>query len=570
MANDVRIRAWVKDEVTGPLGKITDKFDNLGKSKGFQSIAMGVGVGIGAQLWSQASGQIVSAIGDAVEAAKEEEVSIQKLGSALKANVENYNGNTDAIERVLAARMKLGFSDDEQRDSLAKLVAATHDVNKALEIQRTAMDLARFKGISLADATDALTKVEAGSFRILKSLGITLKDNATQTEALAAVQRVASGQAEDYANTNTGKLLVAQVKVGEAMEKFGTSILPLVADATSAAADAITGLSDAYGLLSGQMPATTQAVEETAVALLDLGSKLPFVGSTFKAFGDVAEANMTKVAATTETATGKAADDLDIATGKTDELGDHLGDLADTADTETRSTAGSFESMTERIVDSTNQLIDDAFDPIEERLEVQGQHMETLADIQKRESAKGRKAIHDANSDIIDDLDDQAKNLTKLGKRHKLTARDVDQYEADVKKAYKAMGKNIPPEIQKVIAKLRTLSGFDGKSTTYTVRIATGGKGAHKGRAIGGPVSAHETYLVGEKGPELFTSDKSGTIIPNDKLPKTSGGMHVAAAGGQFAITVNVVSAGVLSPSQGQSIAREVGPYLRDYLNRRG
>jgi hypothetical protein len=38
------------------------------------------------------------------------------------------------------------------------------------------------------------------------------------------------------------------------------------------------------------------------------------------------------------------------------------------------------------------------------------------------------------------------------------------------------------------------------------------------GRAAGGPVSAGTTYLVGEKGPELFTSATSGTIIPNNKI----------------------------------------------------
>jgi len=34
-------------------------------------------------------------------------------------------------------------------------------------------------------------------------------------------------------------------------------------------------------------------------------------------------------------------------------------------------------------------------------------------------------------------------------------------------------------------------------------------------RAGGGPVSANTSYMVGERGPELFTPGKSGTIIPN-------------------------------------------------------
>lgn len=49
------------------------------------------------------------------------------------------------------------------------------------------------------------------------------------------------------------------------------------------------------------------------------------------------------------------------------------------------------------------------------------------------------------------------------------------------------------------------------------------------GRAAGGPVSAGTTYLVGENGPELFTSATSGSIIPN----KAMGG------GNTINITVN-------------------------------
>ena len=37
-------------------------------------------------------------------------------------------------------------------------------------------------------------------------------------------------------------------------------------------------------------------------------------------------------------------------------------------------------------------------------------------------------------------------------------------------------------------------------------------------RAAGGPVSGGTTYLVGERGPELFTPSGSGNIIPNHRL----------------------------------------------------
>lgn len=44
------------------------------------------------------------------------------------------------------------------------------------------------------------------------------------------------------------------------------------------------------------------------------------------------------------------------------------------------------------------------------------------------------------------------------------------------------------------------------------------GKAFAGARAAGGPVSAGSSYLVGEKGPEMFTPNTSGKIIPNDQM----------------------------------------------------
>lgn len=40
-------------------------------------------------------------------------------------------------------------------------------------------------------------------------------------------------------------------------------------------------------------------------------------------------------------------------------------------------------------------------------------------------------------------------------------------------------------------------------------------------RAIGGPVAGGTSYLVGERGPEIFTPSSSGNITPNDKIGKS-------------------------------------------------
>lgn len=56
-------------------------------------------------------------------------------------------------------------------------------------------------------------------------------------------------------------------------------------------------------------------------------------------------------------------------------------------------------------------------------------------------------------------------------------------------------------------------------------------------RANGGPVASGTQYLVGEMGPELFTPNVSGAIIPNNKL---SGASNGTSGGTQAPINLNV------------------------------
>ena len=47
------------------------------------------------------------------------------------------------------------------------------------------------------------------------------------------------------------------------------------------------------------------------------------------------------------------------------------------------------------------------------------------------------------------------------------------------------------------------------------------------GKATGGAVNSGTTYLVGEKGPELFTPERSGAIIPNHALQRPASAVNI-------------------------------------------
>jgi phage-related minor tail protein len=79
----------------------------------------------------------------------------------------------------------------------------------------------------------------------------------------------------------------------------------------------------------------------------------------------------------------------------------------------------------------------------------------------------------------------------------------------------------------------RSIGGLSGIGQMLGLSGSVGGTrgpdnidvgGGWSPRASGGSVLGGSTYLVGENGPELFTSNTSGTISPNDKMGSALGG----------------------------------------------
>ena len=68
-------------------------------------------------------------------------------------------------------------------------------------------------------------------------------------------------------------------------------------------------------------------------------------------------------------------------------------------------------------------------------------------------------------------------------------------------------------------------------------------------RAMGGPVNRASSYLVGERGPEIFTPDRAGKIIPNHELGRGgTKGMRVEVVKGDlFDVIVGEISSSVVA-----------------------
>lgn len=212
-----------KDNASKVLKDVGESAGGLGKA--LSGVAQIAGGFVLAQGILKAPGFLM----DAASAAAEDEAATQRLQQAIHNLGGDYAANLAAVNNAIAAGQKLAFTDDDVRDSYQKLAAATGDSDEALRRQKAAMDLARGANIPLAQASTLLGKVNKDNVEVFKRMGITIGENATEADALAAVQAKFGGQAATYAKSTAGQFEVTKIKMGEVKEQIGTALLPIMA-----------------------------------------------------------------------------------------------------------------------------------------------------------------------------------------------------------------------------------------------------------------------------------------------------------------------------------------------------
>jgi gas vesicle protein len=86
-----------------------------------------------------------------------------------------------------------------------------------------------------------------------------------------------------------------------------------------------------------------------------------------------------------------------------------------------------------------------------------------------------------------------------------------------VKDAFNSMANDIINELYRMFV-VKQITGFISSAFTGAFSPNLAGTGGGGGKAIGGPVQAKQSYIVGERGPEMFIPSRSGSIVPNNKL----------------------------------------------------
>lgn len=152
------------------------------------------------------------------------------LETAIKNTGVSFKAAEPAIQVHADSMKNLGFTYGETYDALAKMTAASGSPQLALNSLSAAADLARFKGISLADAGSLVARASIGQARGLGELGIalgkTLPKGASFEQILKAIEDRTGGLSKAFGETLAGKLAIAKANFNALEIQIGTQLVP--------------------------------------------------------------------------------------------------------------------------------------------------------------------------------------------------------------------------------------------------------------------------------------------------------------------------------------------------------
>lgn len=192
-------------------------FRGLGRSVAFASGAFLGGAGF------------ISVLRSSVEQATAQQRILANLRNALAASGYSWNQYGARIEDATRRTKQLSaFDDEELFQSLQLLVRGTGSVNKALQLNSLAADVARGRNLGLVQSAQLLVRVYAGQVGSLRRLGINVDKGISGTKALQQVQKQYAGAAAAYGRTAQGAQERFTIAVQDTQKAIGGQLLPIL------------------------------------------------------------------------------------------------------------------------------------------------------------------------------------------------------------------------------------------------------------------------------------------------------------------------------------------------------
>jgi phage-related minor tail protein len=224
----------VKDDATAGLSKIDGKLKDLQPAFKKMAVAGTVAFTAISALAITSFKAFADAEAQTVVSTKSLENTLTSLSAKQLKTMTGFNNVSEALKGSLVPAMdlagksalKLGFDDEEAGRAFAKLFSATKDTAQAQKEVAIAMDLARYKNISLEEATSKLMLVHAGATKELKTLGLAVVEGATAIQNMDAIMKQTTGTAFAFGQTASGAMEIMKVNSDNLKESIGQALQP--------------------------------------------------------------------------------------------------------------------------------------------------------------------------------------------------------------------------------------------------------------------------------------------------------------------------------------------------------
>ena len=133
----------------------------------------------------------------------------------------------------------------------------------------------------------------------------------------------------------------------------------------------------------------------------------------------------------------------------------------------------------------------------------------------RKEAAEAAKKAHEEYVKSIQDMTNLANGMANSFGDAFMSLVDGTK---TAKEAFRDMARSIIKQLFEILVVQQLVGAFDPKTKTATGLAGMIGTALTGTKSIGGPVRAGHTYLVGERGPELFTAPSNGNITPNSNM----------------------------------------------------
>lgn len=265
----IRIGAETKNAIDG-LNKVNRAVGQSATgAERFRASWRKVGPAVGAA--TAAVGALAVKLGvDAVQAAKEEEVSVGRLSQTLK-NLGLAAADAGVEKFIDDMQFATGIADNDLRPAMDRLVRSTGNVGEAQYALGIAADIAVAKQRNVTDVANILGKAYDGNTMALGRLGVGLDKTVLKSGDMGKIteelSRLFSGQAAAAADTLAGRTAILKIAFDELLESFGKGL--------------ISGL-------AGDMNNAGKSSEDMAKTLRDMQPTLEQVGSAITGFAALA------------------------------------------------------------------------------------------------------------------------------------------------------------------------------------------------------------------------------------------------------------------------------------------